>query len=110
MKAAGEHVQQQYAFSLRRAFGPLMVAVSSCRYQPRHPDEELRVRLVKLAREKPRFGYRRLHLLLRNGGEVVDQKRVHRYIEKRVWRCGARGANTAFSGKAHRCGSTRPPT
>lgn len=78
MKAAVEHVQQQYAFSQRRACGLLMVAVSSCRYQPRHSDEELRVRLVELAREKPRFGYRRLHVLLRRGGEVVNHKRVHR--------------------------------
>jgi len=78
MKAAVEHVQQQYAFSQRRACGLLMVAVSSCRYQPRHSDEEPRVRLVELAREKPRFGYRRLHVLLRRGGEVVNHKRVHR--------------------------------
>ena len=78
MKAAVEHVQQQYAFSQRRACGLLMVAVSSCRYQPRHSDEELRVRLVELAREKPRFGYRRLHVLLRRGGEVVNHKRVRR--------------------------------
>jgi len=31
-----------------------------------------------LAREKPRFGYRRLHVLLRRSGEVVNHKRVHR--------------------------------
>ncbi len=78
MKAAVEHLQQQYAFSQRRACGLLMVAVSSCRYQPRHSDEELRIRLAELAREKPRFGYRRLHVLLRRGGEVVNHKRVHR--------------------------------
>ena len=35
-------------------------------------------RLVELAREKPRFGYRRLHVLLRRSGEVVNHKRVHR--------------------------------
>ena len=56
MKAAVEHVQQQYAFSQRRACGLLMVSVSSFRYQPRHSDEDLRGRLVELAREKPRFG------------------------------------------------------
>src|SRR5215472_16286337 len=78
MKAAVEQLQQQYAFSQRRACSLLMVAVSSCRYQARHSDEELRVRLVELAREKPRFGYRRLHVLLRRNGEVVNHKRVHR--------------------------------
>jgi putative transposase len=38
----------------------------------------LRTRLVELAREKPRFGYRRLHVLLERSGERVNHKRVHR--------------------------------
>ncbi len=78
MKAAVEHVEQEYAFCQRRACGLLMVAVSSVRYQARHRDEDLRARLVELAREKPRFGYRRLHVLLRRSGEVVNHKRVDR--------------------------------
>jgi putative transposase len=76
MKAAVEHVEQQYAFSQRRACG-LLVAVSSVRYQVRSSDEDLRARLVELAREKPRFGYRRLHVL-RRSGDAVNHKRVHR--------------------------------
>ena len=71
-------VRQEYAFSERRTCGLLMMAVSSYRYQARRSDEGLRVRLVELAREKPRWGYRRLHVLLRNGGEAVNHKRVHR--------------------------------
>src|ERR1700733_9600017 len=55
-----------------------MVAGSSVRYQARSQDEDLRARLVELAREKPRLGYRRLHVLLRRSGEVVNHKRVHR--------------------------------
>ena len=72
MKAAVEHVEQEYAFSQRRACGLLMVAVSSVRYQARSSDEDLRARLVELAREKPRFGYRRLHVLLRRSGEAGE--------------------------------------
>ena len=41
-------------------------------------DSGLRERLVALAREKPRFGYRRLHVLLGREGEQVNHKRVHR--------------------------------
>ena len=37
----------------------LTVAVSSYRYETKRTDEPLRTRLVELAREKPRFGYRR---------------------------------------------------
>jgi putative transposase len=33
---------------------------------------------VELAREKPRFGYRRLYVLLLRAGEAVNHKRVHR--------------------------------
>ena len=40
--------------------------------------EELRTRLVELAREKPRFGYRWLQVLLFRAGEAVNHKRVHR--------------------------------
>ena len=72
MKAAVEHVQQEYAFSQRRACGLLMVAVSSVRYQQSSSDEDLRARLVELAREKPRFGYRRLQVLLRRSGEAGE--------------------------------------
>ena len=31
---------------------------------------------IELAREKPRFGYRRLHVLLRREGETANHKRV----------------------------------
>jgi putative transposase len=78
LKAAVGQVREEYAFSQRRACQLLSVAVSSYRYQSRCGDEGLRVRLVELAREKPRFGYRRLHVLLPRSGEEVNHKRVHR--------------------------------
>ncbi len=56
----------------------MTMAVSSYRYQTRRSDEPLRTRLVELAREKPRFGYRRLHVLLGRAGEHVNHKRLHR--------------------------------
>jgi putative transposase len=48
------------------------------RYETKRTDEPLRARLMELAREKPRFGYRRLHVLLGRSGEQVNHKRVHR--------------------------------
>ncbi len=78
MKAAVGQVREEYAFSQRRACRLMTVAVSSYRYQIRRSDEPLRTKLVELAREKPRFGYRRLHVLLRRSGEVVNHKHVHR--------------------------------
>jgi putative transposase len=41
--------------------------------------------LVKLARQKPRYGYRRLHALLSRRGYEVNVKRVYRlYVEERL--------------------------
>jgi len=54
----------------------------SYRYQSRRDDSVLRERLLELAREKPRFGYRRLWVLLvrdrRDSGERINHKRVWR--------------------------------
>jgi putative transposase len=70
-------MKQEYAFSERRACGLVMVAVSTYRYEARRCDEPLRTKLVELAREKPRFGYRRLHVLLRRCGERVNHKKLY---------------------------------
>jgi putative transposase len=68
-----------YAVSERRVCGLLSVAVSSYRYQTKRCDAGLRERLEELAREKPRYGYRRLQVLLRRRcGERVNHKRVYR--------------------------------
>ena len=71
-------LREQYVVSERRVCGLMVVAVSSYRYQRRRCDERLRTRLVELAREKPRFGYRRLQVLLERGGERVNHKKLYR--------------------------------
>jgi putative transposase len=50
------------------------------RYQRKRRSDEgvLRQRLRQLAAERPRFGYRRLHALLRREGVPVNHKRVER--------------------------------
>ena len=49
----------------------MSIAISSFRYRSRRNDERLRERLVTLAREKPRYGYRRLQVLMERDGERV---------------------------------------
>jgi putative transposase len=78
LKATVEQVREKYAFSERRACRVMTMAVTSYRYRSQRTDEPLRTKLVELAREKPRFGYRRLHVLLRRSGEQVNHKRLHR--------------------------------
>jgi putative transposase len=57
-------------------------------YQYRHQVEDdgpLRARLKVLAAERRRFGYRRLHVLLRREGWEVNHKKVYRiYVEERL--------------------------
>lgn len=41
-------------------------------------DEPLKEKIVSLAHERKRFGYRRIHIMLKKEGLRVNQKRVYR--------------------------------
>jgi len=69
---------EHYLVSQRRVCGLLAMAESSFRYVSRRDDEPLRLRLVAAARSKPRWGYRRLQIVLDQSGEHVNHKRVYR--------------------------------
>jgi len=77
-RADASWLRVEYGVSERRVCGLMTMAVSSYRCRMKRSDEALRTRLMELAREKPRFGYRRLQVLLRRSGEHVNHKRLHR--------------------------------
>jgi putative transposase len=65
--------------SERRACNALGMARSSCPYRSVAEDQTpLRMRLRELAAVRVRYGYRRLHILLRREGWPVNSKRVYR--------------------------------
>lgn len=65
--------------SERRACGLIGMNRGSWRYQQKEPnDVALRRRMLELAEERPRFGYRRLHRMLRREKWTVNHKRVYR--------------------------------
>jgi putative transposase len=70
---------ETFGMSERRVCGLFGVWRSSCRYQ-RKPDrnDELREQLVELAHQRPRFGYRRLGVLLSREGQHINHKRLFR--------------------------------
>ena len=73
-----------YQVSQRRACSAMGFGRSSHRYRSRRdPQVALRLRLKDLAAVRVRYGYRRLHVLLRREGWAVNHKRVHRlYTEE----------------------------
>jgi putative transposase len=74
-----------FPVSLSRACTALGVARSSCRYVSRRDDGPLRAALRDVAHCRPRFGYRRLHVLLQRAGWRCNHKRVYRlYREERL--------------------------
>jgi putative transposase len=78
-RAAVAYVQQRFGFSQRRACRLVGTARATVRYHGRRRDDAaLRDRLRELAAARPRFGYRRLHALLRREGIRVNHKRVQR--------------------------------
>jgi putative transposase len=76
----------QKSYSQRRACELVGLAPKTYRYRTRRPDDAgLRRRLRELAAERRRFGYRRLLILLRRDGFVVNHKRLFRlYREERL--------------------------
>ena len=76
------------AISERRACGLLLLVRGTCRYEAvtREANDELRQKLRELAMVRRRFGYRRLHALLRREGVAINHKRVYRiYVEEKLW-------------------------
>ena len=69
-----------YGLSERRACRLVGIGRSTLRYwsRARADDGAMRQRLRELAAVRPRFGYRRLHVLLRREGVIINHKRVER--------------------------------
>lgn len=77
---------QQKDYSQRRACALVGIAPRVYRYKSSRPDDAgLRKRLRELSSERRRFGYRRLHLLLKREGVEVNWKKLYRiYKEERL--------------------------
>jgi putative transposase len=78
MKASVGHLRSAFRLSERRACHLVGLAVSSYRYRSIRSDDGLREKLRELARQRTRFGYRRLHALLAGEETAVNHKRVWR--------------------------------
>jgi putative transposase len=78
-KQAAQYLRASYGMSQRWAFRAVQLNRSSGRYQSaKTPDTDLEARIRTLALARRRFGYRRIFLLLRREGVIVNKKKVYR--------------------------------
>ena len=78
-REAVAHLQTTLGMSERRACAVVGADRTSMRYRScRADDGDLRSRLCELAQQRRRFGYRRLHILLRRDGIAINSKKTQR--------------------------------
>lgn len=79
-RTAVGYLQTTYAFSQRRACHLAQAHRTMIRYvrSPSADEVVVRERLRALAAQHPRYGYRRLHVLLRRELGVINRKRIYR--------------------------------
>jgi putative transposase len=82
-RAAADYLCQTYGLSQRRVSRVLDRPRSTLRYRGRDRSAELPLvkAIRRLARKHPRWGYRRIQVLLERAGGQVNLKRLHR-----LWR------------------------
>jgi putative transposase len=80
------YVMESFGLSGRRASSVIGTCRNTLRYEARQDkDKALRRRIKDLAEKRQRFGYRRLHVLLKREGLVVNHKRTERiYREEKL--------------------------
>ncbi|PBB98903.1 IS3 family transposase [Mesorhizobium sp. WSM3862] len=85
-RKAVARLKEGFGMSERRACKAIGCCRMTVRYQTSRPDDrELRARMKAIAQERRRFGYRRLLVMLRREGLVVNHKKLFRlYREEKL--------------------------
>jgi putative transposase len=85
-RKAVAHLVEHHGMSERRACKAIGCCRMTIRYESTRPDDAaLRERMRTIARERRRFGYRRLHVMLKREGLAVNHKKLFRlYREEKL--------------------------
>jgi putative transposase len=85
-RKAVAHLMAAHGMSERRACKAIGCCRMTMRYETTRPDDAaLRERMKAIAHERRRFGYRRVHVLLRREGHLVNHKKLFRlYREEKL--------------------------
>jgi len=82
-RGAVGYLQQAFGASERRACNVIGVSRATFRYESTQEEPvKLVARMKKLAEEKPRYGYRQLHRLLKREGVRVNHKKIYRLYKR----------------------------
>ncbi len=80
------HLCEAHGMSERRACAVLQADCSSVRYQSKRVDDaEQREAITCISKERRRFGYRRIHVMLQREGIHMNHKKLRRvYAEDKL--------------------------
>ncbi|MFG1481177.1 IS3 family transposase [Xanthobacter sp. V4C-4] len=102
-RKAVAHACAEHGVSQRRACKALSVDRTSMRYRSVRPDDaRLREAIKAVAGERRRFGYRRIHVMLRRQGIVMNHKKLRRLYREEKLQVRRRG------GRKRALGTRRP--
>lgn len=97
------HLCEEHGVSQRRACDVLHVDRSSVRYRSIRPDDaDVRKAMKKVAPERRRIGYRRIHIMLERQGIHMNQKKLRRLYREEGLQVRKRG------GRKRALGTRRP--
>ena len=75
-------IHDRFAVSVSKACQLALLRRSTwCRRSQARDQTPLRVRVRELAMTRPRFGYLRIHVMLRREGWAINRKRVYRLYQ-----------------------------
>lgn len=98
-----DHLCKQHGVSQRRACDVMDVDRSSVRYKSVRPDDaQLREAMRRVAAERRRFAYRRIHVMLERQGIFMNQKKLRRLYREEKLQVRKRG------GRKRALGTRRP--
>jgi len=102
-RKAVAHLCDAHRVSQRRACNVLQVDRSTVRYRSvRIDDAELRDAIKRVSRDRRRFGYRRIHVMVEREGYRVNHKKLRRIYREEKLQVRRRG------GRKRALGTRRP--
>ena len=107
-REAVAHMRTSFEVSERRACAVLGVDRTSVRYRGDRPDDAaVRARMRELASIRRRFGYRRLLVLMRREGLIMNHKKFRRLYREERLQVRRRGGRKRALGTRHRLPSPK---